>query len=304
MEIWAKGPDYHAYAQYLWSIVYGHFDSLKSHRSYEPLRLLERKLDQMKALEGANWLAGRMVQLRRTYLAFVGKPPTISRAITHYNDARRDQTERILTSADLYSHLREAMETDLRRWIEGEGGYSLILGKKVTSAKKQDYEKLIQKTMKAQIEIILLRRGFQVDVIREPELLDEMRTDFLVRSGFAGPIVMEVKLTSHSDARASDVTTTKSYHSMEHYMDGYGASHGLLVAIANEQPARLEKLAKAFGQIPNVGTIGYDLTKGLTAFTAKKSSPVKPPTSPAHRPRRAEEQRTRSGPRRTRKRKP
>jgi hypothetical protein len=270
MEIWAQGPDYHAYAEYLWTIVYGHFDSLKSHGSYEPLRRLERKIDDMKTLEGANWLAGRMAQLRRTYLTFVGKPLNISQVITRYNDTRRDQTERILTAADLYSHLREAMDTDLRRWIEGEGGYSLILGDKVTSAKKQDYEKLIQKTMKTQIENILLRRGFQVDVIRELDLLDEMRTDFLVRYGFAGPIVMEVKLTSHSDAKASDVTTTQSYRSMAHYMDGYGASYGLLVAIANEEPARLEKLARAFQQIPNVSTVAFDLTKGITASATKR----------------------------------
>ncbi len=276
MEIWAHGPDYHAYAEYLWTIVYGHFDSLKSHGSYEPLRRLERKIDDMKALEGANWLAARMAQLRRTYLGFVGKPPNISQAITRYNDARRDQAERILTSADLYSHLREAMDTDLRRWIEGEGGYSLILGDKVTRAKKQDYEKLIQKTLKTQIENILLLRGFQVDVIREADLLDEMRTDFLVRYGFAGPVVMEVKLTSHSDAKASDLTTTKSYRSMAHYMEGYGAPYGLLVAIANEEPTRLEKLAQAFQQIPSVNTIGFDLTKGITASAPKRRPSSRP----------------------------
>lgn len=307
LKIWARGPDYHAYAEYLWTIVYGHFDTLKSHRSYEPLRRLERKIDDVKTLEGANWLAGRMVQLRRTYLAFVGKPPNISRAITRYNNARRDQTERILTAADLYSHLREAMDTDLRRWIEGEGGYSLILGDKVTSAKKQDYEKLIQKTLKTQIENILLRRGFQVDVIREPDLLDEMRTDFLVRYGFAGPVVMEVKLTSHSDAKARDVTTTQSYRSMARYMEGYGASQGLLIAIANEEPARLERLAQAFRQIPNVGAVTFDLTKGITASAANSRRPSS--RLPARRTGRREppkgtSTRTSSGPRRARRRKP
>lgn len=71
-------------------------------------------------------------------------------------------------------------DVDLRRWIEGEGAYDLLLGEKVFKTKKQEYEKLIQKTLKPQIENVLLRRGFQVEVIREPQLLDEKRTDFLV----------------------------------------------------------------------------------------------------------------------------
>jgi hypothetical protein len=276
MAMWAKGPDYHAYAAYLWNVVCGHFELLKSHRSYDPLRLLEQKIDEMKALDGANWLAGRMGPLRRSYLKAIGRPTNISRAITRYNDARRDQTERILTSADLYGHLHEAMDTELRRWIEGEGGYKLILGEKVTVAKKQDYEKLIQKTLKTQIENILLRRGFKVDVIREPDLLDEMRTDCLVRCGFAGPIVMEIKLTSHPDAQATDITSTKSYRSMAHYMAGYGASYGLLVAIANEMPDRLEKLARGFRQIRGVGTIGFDLTKDAMGSRSAKRNPSGP----------------------------
>jgi hypothetical protein len=57
---------------------------------------------------------------------------------------------------------------------------------------------------------------------------------------------------------------------MAHYMDGYGASYGLLVAIANEEPARLEKLARAFQQIPNVSTVAFDLTKGITASATKR----------------------------------
>ena len=100
-----------------------------------------------------------------------------------------------------------------------------------------------------------------------------MRTDFLVRYGFAGPVVMEVKLTSHSDAKARDVTTTKSYRSMARYMEGYGASQGLLIAIANEEPARLERLAQAFRQIPNVGAVTFDLTKGITVAVANSRRP-------------------------------
>jgi hypothetical protein len=202
-----------------------------------------------------------MVALRRAYLLLLGKPRGISQAISRYNDARDEQTLRIATSADLYGYLRNALDTDVRRWIEEEGAYELILGRRVYKAKKQEYEKLVQKTLKTQIESILQRRGFHVDVIREPQLLDEKRPDFLVHYGFAGPVVLEVKLTSNKDVRRTNVTTSQSYESMKRYMDGFGASHGLFVAIGDGDARPLPKIQKAFEQIPGVAVIAFDIAK-------------------------------------------
>lgn len=275
MELWAKGKEYYAYAEYLWNIVYAYFDNLKEKRSYEPLRLLEKKIVDMSDRDGTNWLASRMVHLRRSYLGYLGKPRNISEAISKYNDSRGLDNKKIQNSVDLFRHLQDAFDVDLRRWIEGEGAYDLLLGEKVFKTKKQEYEKLIQKTLKPQIENVLLRRGFQVEVIREPQLLDEKRTDFLVRYGFAGPIVVEVKLTSNSDIKGSKIVKSASFFSMKRYMDGYGASHGIFLLIDNCGARNLAEVKKTFETIPNVLVQSFDCSNSVAAVKRKGRATVK-----------------------------
>lgn len=271
LEVWALGEGYHPYAQYLWEIVYAHFDNLKEYGDYKPLRRLEEKLASVGTKqEGANWLAARMVQLRRSYLGAIGKPPRIAEAIRRYNVAREYDDKRIATSADLFRHLHDAIDVDLRRWIEGEGAYELILTGKVYEAKQQEYEKLIQKTLKAQIENVMLRRGFQVEILREPDLLDDKRVDLLIRYGFVGPIVLEVKLTSNSDIRATDVTASRSYKSMDQYMRGYGCAHGIFLIIVNSETKTLAVTKDAFGNINGVSAISLDCYKFSSPKTPTK----------------------------------
>ena len=275
IELWAKGKEYYAYAEYLWNIVYAYFDNLKEESSYEPLRLLEKKIVDMSDRDGTNWLASRMVHLRRSYLGYLGKPRNISEAISKYNDSRGFDNKKIQNSVDLFRHLQDAFDVDLRRWIEGEGAYDLLLGEKVFKTKKQEYEKLIQKTLKPQVENVLLRRGFQVEVIREPQLLDEKRTDFLVRYGFAGPIVVEVKLTSNSDIKGLKIAKSASFFSMMRYMDGYGASHGIFLLIDNCGAKNLAEVKKTFETIPNVLVQSFDCSNSVAAVKRRGSATVK-----------------------------
>ena len=153
--------------------------------------------------------------------------------------------------------MQNAFELDLRQWIEGEGAYSFIVGKKIMKG-NQEYERLIQKTLRSQIENILLKRGFQVEILREPQLLDDKRTDFLVRYGFAGPIVVEVKLSSNSDLKRARVEASESYISMERYMQGYGASHGVFLIINNTEPKNEQKVKTAFQRITGVWVLSMD----------------------------------------------
>jgi hypothetical protein len=258
IRLWGKGAKFHSYAQYLWEITYMYFDNLKHMQSYEPLKMLEDKVAKMQDQEGANWLAAQMVRVRRSYLAYLGRPRNISEAIKKYNVARAYDNKKITNVEDLFRQVQDALDTELRRWIEGEGAYELIRGQKVHVGKKQAYEDLIQKTLKAQVENILLRRGFQVDFIREPQLLDDRRVDILLRYGFAGPLVIEVKLTSNRDLKAADLRKSKSYANMKHYMSGYGAQHGIFLVIDNDDATNLSEIKKAFQQIPNVLVQSFD----------------------------------------------
>ena len=287
-ELWARGKEYYAYAEYLWNIVYAYIDNLKEERSYEPLRLLEKKIVDLKDRDGTNWIASRMVHLRRSYLAYLGKPRNISEAISKYNDGRGLDNKKIQNSSDLFRHLQDALQTDLIRWIEGEGAYDLLRGEKVYNTKKQEYEKLVQKTLKTQIENVFLRRGFQAEVTREPQLLNDKRPDFLVRYGFTGPIVVEVKLTSNSDLKGSNIEKSPSYRSMNQYMDGYGASYGIFLVVDNHGVKNLDEIKATFEKIPNVWVQSFDCSIGAEAkrsgkirskikSNALRAKPSKPP---------------------------
>jgi hypothetical protein len=258
MALWSKGELFHSYGAYLWDITYAYFDNLKAAGSYAPLQMVEDKVLAIKEKEGANWVASRMASLRRSYLSYLGKPRNISAAVQIHNEARNYDDKKIRNSSDLFRQLQNVLEVDLRRWIEGEGAYELIRGDKVYSAKKQEYEKLIQKTIKAQLENIILKKGFQVDIFREAQLLDEKRTDFLVRYGFVGPIVVEIKLTSNADLRAKRIERSPSYASMKRYMGGYGASHGILLVIDNREASNVLSIKKAFQTLPNVWVQSFE----------------------------------------------
>lgn len=250
--LWGRGTDFQPYAEYLWDIVYAYFDNLKEFRSYEPLRMVEATILNLADREGANWLSHKMTSLRRSYLAHIGRPRSIGEAVEKYNKAKQYTLGAIRDSSDLFHQLKDAIEVDLRRWIEGEGAYSVLMLESRTPKRKHLHEDLIQRTLKTQIESILLKRGFQVDVVREPQLLDHKRVDFLVRYGFAGPVVVEIKLTSNTDLRVRNLTGTRSYHSMRRYIEGYGAPHGIFLVVNNTKARNLEAISHAYEKIENV----------------------------------------------------
>jgi hypothetical protein len=257
LELWQRGSGFYQYAQYLWEITFAYFDNRKTEGSYSPLRELEKKISAVSHKEGANWLGARMLELRRAYLLYLGKPKNIAGAIGRYNEARVRQDRRIRNSADLFSHLQDALDNDIRRWVEGEGAYGIITGAKVFEGRKQEYEKLIQRTLKAQIENVLLKRGFQVEVVREAELLNDKQIDFLVRYGFAGPVIIEVKLTSNKDIQGKKIDQSPSYESMRRYMEGFGALFGLLLVFDNSNAKNLAHVKKTFQSISGVSVLSF-----------------------------------------------
>ena len=256
MEIWAKGKEFHEYAGYLWGIVYAYFDNLKEKQNYMPLQMLEEKIAGMQDREGANWLAGQMSNLRRSYLTYLGKLDNISQAIVKYNDVRDYDDKKIRNASDLFKHVLDALDVELRQWIEDEGAYK-VLGKKIADSGVQEYEKLVQKTLKPQIENILIKRGYDVNIIREPQLLDEKRPDFLVYYGFVGPIVIEIKLTSNKDLKGKKLEQSTSYASMGQYMRGYGASHGIFLVINNVGAKNLSRVTEAYQKIKGVKVLSF-----------------------------------------------
>jgi hypothetical protein len=261
------------FALFMQNSGYMYFDNLKEHRNYKPLSVLEDKLASIANREGANWLAARMGGLRKAYLNYLGKPRNISEAINRYNSAKNYDDKKINNADDLYHHIQECLNKDLRHWIEGEGAYDLIrFQDKVFVTKHQAFEKLVQRTIKPQIENILFNRGFQkADIVREPELIDGKRVDMLVRYGFAGPIAIEIKLTSNSDMRTRAIESTDSFVSMQRYMDGYYAAHGILLLLDNASSTNLARIKKAFQSIKHVSVVNFAIPDLKEAKVKKRS---------------------------------
>ncbi len=263
-----KMKEHWSYAQYLWQVVYAYFDNLKEQRSYNPLSNLEKFVEKHSSDEGINWFKYRLKELKRSYIMFIGKPTSISECIQKYNKLKTQQYMEIATPHDLYEKVKDVIDTDLRRWVESEGAYSFIVGDKIFDAKKQSYENLIQKTIKAQIEKAFLRRGFEVNITREPQLLDDKRTDFLIFYGFIGPILIEVKLSTSKDLVGSQKTleSKPSYKSLSQYMNGYNAHFGVFLVFDNKKRTKrsdkwethFEKIRNAYQKIDNVTVLGLE----------------------------------------------
>ena len=213
-----------------------------------------------------------MMNLRRSYLAYLGKPRNVSEAVRRYNKARDFDDKKIITSDDFFQQLQSALDTDLRRWIEGEGGYSLIIGENVLSGKRKQYEKFIQRTMKVEVDNIMRKRGFEVDMLRESELIDGKKVDFWVKYGFVGPIVVEVKLTSNTDLRLTDLTRGKSYSNMKRYVEGFSATHGIFLVIDNSNAKNIPKIKEVYQTIPRVSVQSFDCNKKPTIVGRKKTT--------------------------------
>jgi hypothetical protein len=244
IELWGRGPAFHAYAEYLWNIAFAYFDNL-AETGYAPLERLENRLAKARDSDGTNLLAMRLVGLRRKYLGYLG-PKNIADAVHRFNEVRQYSDRRISNAEELFHHVREVLRTDVRRYIEGEGGHRFL------SRATGDREDFGQKALKAQIETFLGRRGFWVDVTREPQLLDDRRVDFLVRYGFVGPVLIELKLTSNRDLKRRSLDEAQSYVNMRQYMEGFNAPHGIFLVIDNEGASNLEEIDATYGAIPNV----------------------------------------------------
>lgn len=260
-----KRDGYWDYVQYLWQVVSAYFENLKEGKSYRPLRNLESFVQEHSSDEGVNWFKYRLKELKRSYMNFLGKPASVVGCIQKYNQLKSRQYIEIATPNDLYEKLKEVINTDLRRWVESEGAYTFIVGNKIKKTGKQDYEDLIQKTIKTQIENALLKKGFkEVDIIREPQLLDGKRLDFLISYGFIGPILIEVKLSTNPDlGPKKKLQKQPSYQNFIRYMNGYNAHFGIfLVFDTKERTGKVEKwkthlrkIVDAYQKIDNVEVI-------------------------------------------------
>jgi hypothetical protein len=181
---------------------------------------------------------------------FLGKPNNIAECILKYNNLKTMQYLDINTPRDLFEKLKNIISHEVRDWVTGEGV-------KLMNSIETD----AQKHIKTQLEISFLRKGFrpnEIAIIREPQMLNDKRTDFLLSYGFIGPIVLEIKMSDSSDLTGR-LKNKKSYKNLQHYLINYNAYFGIFLVIDSKQvnswPTQFEKVKEAYQEIENVEVI-------------------------------------------------
>ena len=236
---------YWTYVQYLWRIVVQYFENLKYARSYDPLKQLESFLQNQSDSDYSNWFKDELKRLKRSYANYIGKPTSITDAIKAFNAVKSRQYLAIATSEELCDAVMRVINEDLKNWIESKGGGKIL---------RKKGEKEVQPILQIALENKLLKRGFDFEIYREPQLLDSKRVDFLINYRFIGQILLELKLSSHPDLRGRDLESKKSFRRLQQYMKGFSVKYGILFIVDNTEvdDDRLRKIKSSYSKIDNL----------------------------------------------------
>lgn len=261
IELFEKGITWNNYALYLWKPIEAYFKNLIQEHSYGPLMELEKYVEKNVHRPGVNWFLRTFADIKHAYMAEMGKVSSFSDAIQRVNKLNSENYLPVQSARHLADIVYKLLNEDLRIWIEGE-------------AKKIRGEVIEQKLLLIQLRYIFAKYGINPDeitILRESQLLDDTRTDFLVYYGFFGPIVVEMKLASHGDLAGRTIAAIQakeSYRSLEGYMQKYGAEHGIFLVYDDvERTPRktwekhLSLIEEAYSSIKGVKVVGLSFGK-------------------------------------------
>jgi hypothetical protein len=221
---------------------WGYFDGLKRHGRYAPLASLERFVLGCATADQVRWFRFRLAKLRQSCLETISQPRTVRECVATYNTLKARSYLDVATDRELSEVVQAALNEEVRTWIESEGAYSFLNSDRVLDAKKQAYEDLIQRTVKAQLRAALLRRGIRdVNIIREQQLDDAKRLDFVIWYGFIGPVVVELKLSHNDEVGSKREVEAYREKLLNSYMRGTGARQAVFVLLHVREAASLPR---------------------------------------------------------------
>lgn len=185
---------YKTFCEYIQSMSIQYFKAIDNRENVIELRKRTNNHQNKKAAEEFRRL------LKELELFYVNKETNINiyQAISQYNKIKANKYEMISNSTDLYEVVQRAIN-DFVNTIENEGLYRPI---NYLSSSKYPNEDLLQKTLKLSLENSLYKYGVrEIDIIREANLYDDKRTDIIVKYGFIGPIMIELKLLDNTEVQ-------------------------------------------------------------------------------------------------------
>jgi hypothetical protein len=177
------------YSQYLQTMSFEYFKKLNNKEYIKEVTKLINKHENKHAVTEC------MPLLRNAQIYITNQINIleVQYAVEIYNTAISSKYIQIKNNQDLF-YVTEKAITNIINVIRNEGLYKPLTNE--THAN----EDLIQKTLKVALINEFFKLGFRnVDIIREENLYDDKRTDILIKYGFIGPIMMELKLLHNTE---------------------------------------------------------------------------------------------------------
>lgn len=245
-----EGSGWYRYAAYLWEVTSGYFGNLSVTKDVKILQMIQDVVDNHPAKSTAYYMRYHNA-LTNQYLEQIGGKKPYINAIDIVNKINTSDELEITTEEELLYEVKELI-SELERWVRQEGS-DLV----------KDGEVKAQANIVLRFENILLKKFDRTDVRvdRETQAADGTRTDFYVYFGFIGPVIIELKLSKHSDL-TGDQRKKESYTSMQKYMKQFNAKYGVLLvyktALMKEDTFEklIAKTKKSYEHITGVSVMG------------------------------------------------
>lgn len=215
------------YSEYLQTMSLEYFKAIDDRENVIKLRKIANNHSNKHAAEDFLRL------LKELELFYVNKESNINiyQAIYQYNKIKTTKYKLINNTTDLYYLVQNAI-SDFVNTIENEGLYRPI---NFLSSDRYPNEDLLQKTLKLSLENSLFKYGIrEIDIIRESNLYDDKRTDILVKYGFIGPIMIELKLLDNDEIQ--NEAKMKEYKGkLKQYIQAYHCDYSFYLIFQRKQ---------------------------------------------------------------------
>ncbi|MFA6196296.1 MAG: hypothetical protein WC656_06605 [Sulfurimonas sp.] len=258
-----KGKDLNGY--FFEEIVFKHVKYLNHKKSFAPLIEIEKFLQENKSRKNIYRFEHKFKELKDIYLEELAKPKHVMEAIKSYKKSKENEYIAVNSPLHLLEIIKESISNEITHWIEVEGAYKHIeeLAKKNINTNAEDF---IQKTLKPQIELALLKRGLRhtdIRIKREEQTLDDKRADFTISYGFVGSILLELKLSHNPESKSGQKAGQDYKEKLKNYVKAISSDFGIFI-IFNIQDNKvvfdrqIQNLAKYYDDEHNISVLGID----------------------------------------------
>ncbi len=249
-----RGEGWSRYAFYLWRVCESYFKNLSYTKDIGIVRLIEEEVEKYPEYATAGFR--RLLEdIKARFLEQLGDEQPYAAAIQLVNRLNSIDDRAICSEGELLFETEEIIRS-LDRWVKQEGS-SLLCNSEVDA----------QRNIAIRFENLLLEKYNKSDIHtrfeREAQELDGTRTDFQVYHGFFGPVIIELKLSTHSELYGQrSLKKTKSFNSMKKYMLQFNAKNGILLIYKHQSTED-----KAFEKILHNARKYYEKIPGVKVMT-------------------------------------